>query len=75
MKRVLTCLNHERFSGGPAAGDGFRDVVSLSSSLVVQCCSSDGSRPGKLNDPVAVEVVLATQVLNSWPCINVTVNA
>lgn len=71
---MLTYLHHERLSGGAAAGDGFRDVVSLSSSLVVQCRSSDGSRSGKLNDPVAVEVVLATQVLNSWPCTKVTVN-
>lgn len=58
-------LNNEGFSGGASADDGFRDVVALSSSLVVQHRSSDGCRPGKLNYPVAIEVVFPTQVLDS----------
>lgn len=63
---VLSHLHHERLGGGAAADDGFRDVVALGSSLVVQRCSSDGCRPGKLNYPVAIEVVFATQVLDRW---------
>lgn len=65
VSHVCSHLDHESFGGGAAAGDAFGDVVPLSSSLVVQRCSSDGRRPGKLNDPVAVEVVLAAQVLDS----------
>lgn len=62
---VQSYLHNKRFSGGAAADDGFRDVVTLSSSLVVQHGSSNGCRPGELNYPVAVEVVLTTQVLDS----------
>lgn len=64
MKHVSCYLYHERFGGGAAAGDGFRDVVTLSSSLVVQRCPGNGRRPGELDDPVAIEVVFATQVLD-----------
>lgn len=73
LKYVPSHLNNKGFSGGAAADDGFRDVVTLSSSLVVQHGSSNGCRPGKLNYPVAIEVVLTTQVLDSWPCIEVIV--
>ena len=63
---VWSYLNNQGFSGGAAADDGFRDAVALSASLVVQHGSSNGCRPGEINYPVAVEVVLATQVLDSW---------
>lgn len=58
-------LNNKGFSGGATANDGFRDIVTLSSSLIVQHSSSNRCRPGKLNYPVAIEVVLTTQVLDS----------
>lgn len=65
-QHVRSYLNNKRLSGGAAADDGFRDIVTLSSSLVVQHGSSDGCRSGELNYPVAIEVVLTTQILDSY---------
>lgn len=71
-RRGSSHLNHQRFGGGAAARDAFRDVVALGSPLVVQRCSGDGRGPGELDDPVAVEVVLAAQVLDGWTCTEVS---
>lgn len=72
LSEYVQCyLNNEGLGGGAAADDGLRDVVALSSSLVVQHRSSNGCRPGELNYPVAIEVVLTTQVLDSWTCTDV----
>lgn len=73
LKYAPSYLNNQGFSSGAAADDGFRDVVTLGSSLVVQHGSSDGCRPGKLNYPVAIEVVFTTKVLDSWKCTEVRV--
>lgn len=61
-------LHNERFSGGTTANDSFWDVIALSTSLVVHHGAAYGQRPGKLNYPVAIEVVLSTQVLESLTC-------
>lgn len=68
-------LNNQRLSGGAPADDGLGDVVALGPSLVVQRGSGNGGRFGELNDPVAIEVVFATQVFDGCPCTEVTVIA
>lgn len=57
-------LDDERLCGGAPADDGLRSHVSLCTPLVVQHGASDGGGAGKLNYPVAIEVVLPSQVLN-----------
>lgn len=57
-------LHNEGLSGGPTADDGLGDVVALCPSLVVQHGAGDGLGHGEVDQPVAVEVVFAPQVLD-----------
>lgn len=58
-------LNNEGLSSRPTADDGLWDVVALCPTLVVQHSASDGLGHGEVDQPVAVEVVFAPQVLHS----------
>lgn len=57
---IVFYLNNKWFSGGATADDGFRDTVALSTSLVVQHGAANRCGSGKLNYPVAIEIVLST---------------